>query len=89
MTEGWICPVCKRGVAPSEKHCDHGGASYPDVPIVPGTGTPAPLPTMRPPLTSDPLPWLPGTTCIDWSVSEEARHDIAAIEGNIRLAGTP
>lgn len=25
MNEGWICPVCRRGVAPTEKHCDHGG----------------------------------------------------------------
>lgn len=25
MTEGWKCPVCGRGVAPSEKTCDHGG----------------------------------------------------------------
>ncbi len=25
MTEGWTCPTCKRGVAPGEKYCDHGG----------------------------------------------------------------
>lgn len=25
MNEGWICPSCKRGVAPTEKTCDHGG----------------------------------------------------------------
>lgn len=25
MNEGWICPACGRGVAPDEKHCDHGG----------------------------------------------------------------
>lgn len=24
MSEGWKCPVCGRGVAPSEKTCDHG-----------------------------------------------------------------
>ena len=24
MAEGWICPSCKRGVAPTEKTCDHG-----------------------------------------------------------------
>ena len=24
MTEGWKCPVCGRGVAPSEKVCEHG-----------------------------------------------------------------
>ncbi len=26
MREGWICPSCKRGVSPDEKHCDHGDA---------------------------------------------------------------
>lgn len=26
MNEGWKCPVCGRGVAPSEKTCDHNGA---------------------------------------------------------------
>jgi hypothetical protein len=25
MSEGWTCPVCRRGVAPAEKTCDHGG----------------------------------------------------------------
>lgn len=29
MNEGWICPSCKRGVAPTEKHCDHGAVSAP------------------------------------------------------------
>lgn len=24
MSEGWKCPVCGRGVAPSEKTCEHG-----------------------------------------------------------------
>lgn len=24
MAEGWKCPVCGRGVAPTEKYCDHG-----------------------------------------------------------------
>jgi hypothetical protein len=23
---GWLCPVCKRGIAPDVKHCDHGHA---------------------------------------------------------------
>jgi len=23
---GWTCPVCKRGVAPGVKNCDHGAA---------------------------------------------------------------
>ena len=42
MNEGWKCPVCGRGVAPSEKTCDHGAAkvhlapngppSWPNVP---------------------------------------------------------
>lgn len=26
MSEGWKCPVCGRGVAPTEKHCDHNNA---------------------------------------------------------------
>lgn len=36
MAEGWKCPVCGRGVAPSEKVCEHG-ASHGGlgVPIVP------------------------------------------------------
>jgi hypothetical protein len=25
MADGWRCPVCGRGVAPTEKVCDHGG----------------------------------------------------------------
>lgn len=94
MREGWVCPACRRGVSPDEKTCDHGGTSHgvpvapgahPDVPpIVPGTYTPAPLPTTRPPLTSD--PWLPGMTCIDWSVSEDARRDIEEIQTEIALS---
>jgi len=24
MTTGWTCPSCGRGVAPTEKTCDHG-----------------------------------------------------------------
>lgn len=24
---GWRCPVCNRGVAPTERQCDHGGAA--------------------------------------------------------------
>ena len=24
--KGWTCPSCGRGVAPTEKTCDHGGA---------------------------------------------------------------
>jgi hypothetical protein len=24
MNEGWKCPVCGRGVAPSVAYCDHG-----------------------------------------------------------------
>lgn len=24
MNEGWVCPVCRRGVAPDVKTCDHG-----------------------------------------------------------------
>ena len=27
MTKGWECPVCGRGVAPTEKNCEHGGAA--------------------------------------------------------------
>jgi hypothetical protein len=27
MNEGWKCPVCGKGVAPTEKHCDHGAPS--------------------------------------------------------------
>jgi uncharacterized Zn-binding protein involved in type VI secretion len=40
---GWICPSCKRGVAPGEKTCDHGGvvSAIPHVVIqgIPSTGT--------------------------------------------------
>ena len=25
MSAAWTCPACGRGVAPSEKTCDHGG----------------------------------------------------------------
>lgn len=37
MNEGWKCPVCERGVAPGEKHCDHGKVQHHYIP------TPAPL----------------------------------------------
>lgn len=49
MNEGWTCPVCKRGVAPTEKYCDHGQAavcvpSVFDIPRYPSTA-PYPLTT--------------------------------------------
>src|SRR5690606_16662027 len=48
VMEGWICPSCKRGVAPSEKHCGHGGAlAYPAY-LMPNI---APTYTGRPSLT--------------------------------------
>lgn len=25
MTEGWVCPVCRRGKSPGVQECDHGG----------------------------------------------------------------
>ena len=56
MIEGWKCPVCGRGVAPSEKYCDHGGGiaaiplPQPWNPLAPNSGTPLP-------------PW-PTTTCV-------------------------
>lgn len=43
MTEGWKCPVCSRGVAPSEKFCNHGnyiGWSVPQYPL-PSTTVPS------------------------------------------------
>jgi hypothetical protein len=48
VNEGWKCPVCGRGVAPSEKSCDHGGnLALPQIPYWwPGTIypiTPSPL----------------------------------------------
>lgn len=56
MNEGWKCPVCGRGVAPSEKHCEHGGSQL----HIPGS---LPLPYTMP-NTSQPLPPLPVTTCV-------------------------
>jgi hypothetical protein len=39
MNEGWKCPVCGRGVAPSVKDCSHGGTEvspfYPALPLTP------------------------------------------------------
>lgn len=37
MNEGWICPVCRRGVAPTEKSCGHGNifANFPIPVLVP------------------------------------------------------
>jgi len=43
MTEGWKCPVCGKGVAPTEKTCDHGAAGLPDMPVP--TAVPNGLPT--------------------------------------------
>jgi len=50
MSEGWKCPVCSRGVAPTESHCDHGGVNYIPAPstgpyypnVWPSTVTPTP-----------------------------------------------
>ena len=25
LPQAWVCPVCNRGVAPTEKTCDHAG----------------------------------------------------------------
>jgi len=60
MNEGWKCPVCSRGVAPTEKHCDHGGLgalqplpcvsylpSHPVPPGFPGEINPYPITTYR------------------------------------------
>lgn len=38
MSEGWKCPVCGRGVAPTEKNCGHEG----------GVGTMPYVPTFVP-----------------------------------------
>ena len=46
--EGWICPVCKRGVAPSEKHCDHGSGLTMPLPALPTVAEPARWPGQRP-----------------------------------------
>ena len=37
MADGWKCPVCSRGVAPTERHCDHGNSvlAVPQINIVP------------------------------------------------------
>lgn len=47
MNEGWICPGCGRGVAPTERHCDHGGIvalpAWPPWPHYPRTGDPLPV----------------------------------------------
>ena len=57
MNTGWICAKCGRGVAPSEKYCDHGGYAFTLYPHIP-------VPNVAP-ATGDqiPPPW-PTTTCI-------------------------
>lgn len=61
--DGWKCPVCGRGVAPSEKHCDHGGSLA--QPYFPGM-FPSVMPTVpwRIPTSGDPVPdpgyWIAG-----------------------------
>lgn len=58
MIEGWKCPVCGAGVAPTEKRCEHGGvvaAPNPFQPFyVPPTGQP---PGWVQPLTPCDPPW--------------------------------
>ena len=57
MSDGWRCPVCGRGVAPSERHCEHGGIPT-TVVISPHT---LPMPTTSPvPPWNPPVPY---TTC--------------------------
>ncbi len=63
---GWICPKCDRGVAPTEKTCNHAGQQFvhpliqiPPNPVLPnhflrpypGTGDP------RSPSTTSPNAW--------------------------------
>lgn len=33
VREGWICPVCRRGLAPNREFCDHGGVGLPMGPV--------------------------------------------------------
>jgi len=45
MNQGWTCPACGRGVAPTEKTCDHGWAA-----MVPSVF----LPYYEPPMRTNP-----------------------------------
>ena len=53
--KAWICPLCKRGVAPGVTTCDHGGSAAAE-PAPPPRG-PAPLDaTSRLRIRTEPLP---------------------------------
>ena len=56
--EGWVCPTCKRGVSPDEKHCDHQGGNM----II---GTPVYFPYMPDPVTAPIYPLGPFPTTPD------------------------
>lgn len=83
MNEGWKCPVCGRGVAPHEKHCDHHGQQityqpvfvpapiYQPMPYEP-TRTPCDPWEPPPPITCDTLH--PPNTCVGGRITPALQH---------------
>lgn len=66
MSEGWKCPVCGRGVAPSEKTCEHGAGHggvvptfIPRGPPWPNQWLPSEVPNDVPSRTADWYRWRP------------------------------
>ena len=48
MNEGWKCPVCGRGVAPTEKHCNHDATGVFANPVIVPSIWPTPFTTGTP-----------------------------------------
>lgn len=60
MNEGWKCPVCGRGVAPTERFCTHGGGVAAPIlpnPMASAPYTAPPLPVTDPPFWVGDIVW--------------------------------
>jgi hypothetical protein len=78
VNTGWLCPSCGRGVAPSEKTCDHGGQVQAAQPYLapiyqPGYYPPA----FYPNLPAYPYPWGLPVTCLATSGGKFEMRDAA------------
>ncbi len=64
VNQGWICPVCNRGLAPGVTECNHGGMTTTPQYIHPPFFAPSPQYPFGPSRTADPLPYyIPPPTC--------------------------
>lgn len=81
MREGWICPQCRRGLAPEVRECDHGRYAVPVSPVAPVERPDLPRPYRdwdRTPVDQDIRWYMPPVTC----------GPVRLLEGTARSMGT-